>query len=224
MRILIAEDENDTAAFIARGLRELGHNVLVAGAGQDALHLGLSEKLDLLILDRMLPELDGLSVLRRLRAADIRTPAIMLTALGRIEDRIDGLDAGADDYLVKPFAFGELAARINALVRRASTQKAATRLSAGTLEMDLLRREVRREGRLVPLQPREFRVLEELMRHPGEFVTRTLLLERVWDFHFDPQTKIVETHMSRLRAKLNEGGLPDAIETVRGFGYRIRAT
>ncbi|WP_067737637.1 response regulator transcription factor [Novosphingobium naphthalenivorans] len=224
MRILVAEDEPETAQFVANGLREHGHNVLLAGTGLDALHFGLTEDVSLMILDRMLPELDGLSVLLRLRAAGITAPAIMLTALGRIEDRIEGLDAGADDYLVKPFAFGELFARVNALNRRAAPQEAVTRLVAGPIDMDLLRREVRREGVPILLQPREFRVLEELMRHPGEFVTRTMLLERVWDFHFDPQTKIVETHMSRLRSKLNEGGLPDVIETVRGVGYRIRTS
>ncbi|CDO38331.1 response regulator transcription factor [Novosphingobium sp. KN65.2] len=222
MRILLAEDDVDNVQFVANGLREHGHIVLLAETGTDALHFGLTETLDLFIMDRMLPQLDGLSVLRRLRAAQIKVPAIMLTALGRIEDRIEGLDAGADDYLVKPFAFGELLARVNALSRRASPQEVVTKLSAGPVEMDLLRREVRRDGMIILLQPREFRVLEELMRHPGEFVTRTMLLERVWDFHFDPQTKIVETHMSRLRSKLNEGGLPDVIETVRGVGYRVR--
>lgn len=224
MRILVAEDEPDTAQFVSTGLQERGHNVLIAGNGTDALHLGLTEAIDLLIMDRMLPALDGLSVLRRLRAAGVKAPAIMLTALGRIDDRIDGLDAGADDYLVKPFALGELIARVNALARRAAPQEVATRLVAGSVEMDLLRREVRRNGKRIQLQPREFRVLEELMRHPGEYVTRTMLLERVWDFHFDPQTKIVETHMSRLRSKLNEGELPDAIETLRGIGYRVRTT
>lgn len=147
----------------------------------------------------------------------------MLTALGRIEDRVDGLEAGADDYLVKPFAFSELAARIQALGRRLAPASVTTKLSAGEIEMDLLTREVRRGGKTILLQPREFRLLEELMRHAGEFVTRTMLLERVWDFHFDPQTKIVETHMSRLRSKLNEGGRTDPIETVRGVGYRLRA-
>ena len=224
MRILVAEDEPETAQFVSNGLQERGHNVLIAGSGTDALHLGLAENLDLMILDRMLPGLDGLSVVRRLRAAEVKAPAIMLTALGRIDDRIDGLDAGADDYLVKPFALGELVARVNALARRAKPQEVTTRLVAGPVEMDLLRREVRRDGKLVILQPREFRVLEELMRHPGEYVTRTMLLEGVWDFHFDPQTKIVETHVSRLRSKLNEGGLTDAIETLRGIGYRIRTT
>jgi two-component system OmpR family response regulator len=223
MRILIAEDDAETAGFVERGLGELGHNVTAVGAGSDALHLGLAEDFDLLILDRMLPGLDGLSVVRRLRAADVAAPVLLLTALGKIEDRVEGLDAGADDYLVKPFAFSELAARVNALSRRPPPQSTITRLSAAGIEMNLLSREVRRDGRVVPVQPREFQLLEELMRHPGEFVTRTMLLERVWDFHFDPQTKIVETHISRLRSKLNEGDLPDPIETVRGVGYRIRA-
>ncbi|MBI1398387.1 MAG: response regulator [Betaproteobacteria bacterium] len=222
MRILVAEDEADTARFVSDCLQEQGHDVLIAPTGPEALHSGLTENVDLLILDRMLPGLDGLTVLRRLRAGDVKAPAIMLTALGRIEQRIEGLDAGADDYLVKPFALGELLARVNALARRAASVDVVTHLVAGSIEMDILRREVRRDGRPVLLQPREFRVLEELMRHPGEFVTRAMLLERVWDFHFDPQTKIVETHMSRLRAKLNDGGLPDVIETVRAVGYRIR--
>jgi len=224
MRILLAEDDNDTRQFVERGLAELGHNVISAANGEDALHYALTEDINVIILDRMMPVLDGLSVLKRLRAGGVTTPVLMLTAVGRIEDRVDGLEAGADDYLVKPFAFSELAARIQALGRRAAPASVSTRLSAGELEMELLGREVRRAGKVVQLQPREFRLLEELMRNAGEFVTRTMLLERVWNFHFDPQTKIVETHMSRLRAKLNEGGRADAIETVRGVGYRIRST
>ncbi|KHK93570.1 response regulator transcription factor [Novosphingobium malaysiense] len=223
MRILIAEDDVETARFIERGLAELGHAVVVAANGDDALHLGLTENFEIMILDRMMPVRDGLEVLRCLRAAGNETPAIMLTALARIEDRVDGLDAGADDYLTKPFAFSELVARVNALARRSAPQQTETRLCVGPIVMDLLAREVRRNGAAVLLQPKEFRLLEELMRHPGEFVTRTMLLERVWDFHFDPQTKIVETHMSRLRSKLNEGGLDDWIETRRGVGYRVRA-
>ena len=222
LKILLAEDDLDTRQFVARGLREHGHNVLAASNGEDALHLALTETLDVIILDRMLPQLDGLSVLKRLRVADITTPVLMLTALGRIEDRVDGLHAGADDYLVKPVAFSELAARVQALARRHIPTSVSTRLHAAGLEMDLLRREVRREGKLIPLQPREFRLLEELLRHAGEFITRTMLLERVWDFHFDPQTKIVETHMSRLRSKLNDGFAEDIIETARGTGYRVR--
>lgn len=223
MRILVAEDDEDMLRFVERGLGELGHNIIAVANGEDALHHGLTETLDVIILDRMLPKLDGLSVLKRLRAGGVTAPVLMLTALGRIEDRVDGLHAGADDYLVKPFAFSELAARIQALGRRLAPPVVATKLQANGIEMDLLTREVRREGRSIALQPREYRLLEELMRHAGEFVTRTMLLERIWDFHFDPQTKIVETHMSRLRAKLNEGFAQDAIETVRGVGYRMRA-
>ena len=167
--------------------------------------------------------MDGLSILRRLRAADVAAPVLLLTAMGRIENRVEGLDAGADDYLVKPFAFSELAARINALGRRPPPQEIVTRLASDGIEMNLLSRQVRRNGKVISLQPREFQLLEELLRNAGKFVTRTMLLQRVWDFHFDPQTKIVETHISRLRTKLNEGGLPDAIETLRGVGYRMRA-
>ena len=223
MQILVAEDDKEAAEFVRRGLDELGHHVVVAGDGVDALHLAATEPFDVVVLDRLLPGLDGLSVLRRLRAARIDSPVLLLTALGRIEDRVEGLEAGADDYLVKPFAFSELAARINALARRRPLSEAVTAIAIGPLEMDLLKREVRRDGRRVALQPREFKLLEALMRDDGRVVTRTMLLERVWDFHFEPQTNIVETHMSRLRAKLNEGGAEDLIETVRGVGYRMRA-
>ena len=222
MRILLAEDDRETAEFVERGLEELGHSVLVASTGTEALHYAVSEPADLAILDRMLPELDGIAVLRRIRAAQIQTPVLLLTALGRIEDRVEGLEAGADDYLVKPFAFSELAARVNALGRRPPINQPATQLTWGPLAIDLLRREVRRGGNVIALQPREFRLLEELMRGEGKVVTRTMLLERVWGFHFDPQTNIVETHVSRLRAKLNHGGGEDLIETVRSVGYRMR--
>jgi two-component system OmpR family response regulator len=221
VRILIAEDDGDTAEFIQRGLGELGHNVLVAANGNDALHLLLTEDFDLAILDRMLPGLDGLSVVQRIRAARLETPVLLLTALGRIQDRVEGLDSGADDYLVKPFAFSELAARVNALARRKPLQSQPTSLDHRGIHVDLLKRQVHRGGDSVLLQPREFRILEELMREAGKVVTRTMLLERVWNYHFDPQTNIVDTHISRLRSKLNEGGKPDAIETVRGAGYRM---
>lgn len=221
MRILVAEDDNDTAEFIQRGLRELGHNVVLAGDGLDAIHLLSTEQLDVAIIDRMLPRLDGLSIVRRSRAADIEVPVLLLTALGRIEDRVTGLEAGADDYLVKPFAFSELAARINALGRRQPLRTEPTRLEHLGLTMDLLKRQVTRDGEPVTLMPREFRILEELMREEGKVVTRTMLLERVWNYHFDPQTNIVDTHISRLRSKLNEGGKPDLIETIRGTGYRM---
>jgi two-component system OmpR family response regulator len=222
MRILLAEDDNETAEFVARGLDELGHNVVRAGTGTDALHLATTEPFDVALIDRMMPEMDGVAVLRRLRAAKIELPVLILTALGRIEDRVEGLEAGADDYLVKPFAFSELAARINALARRGPITAPVTRYECGTLSMDLLRREVRRDGKAILLQPREFRLLQELLRNSERAVTRTMLLERVWGFHFDPQTNIVETHISRLRAKLNEGDKADLIETLRGVGYRMR--
>jgi two-component system OmpR family response regulator len=222
MRILLAEDDVESAEFVARGLDELGHNVVRSHNGVDALHLATTEPFDLALLDRMLPEMDGVAVLRRLRAAKIETPVLLLTALGRIEDRVEGLEAGADDYLVKPFAFSELAARINALSRRGPINAQLTRLQCGSLSIDLLRREVRRDGQLISLQPREYRLLEELVRNSERAVTRTMLLERVWGFHFDPQTNIVETHISRMRAKLNEGDKPDLIETIRGVGYRMR--
>jgi two-component system OmpR family response regulator len=221
VRILVAEDDKDTAEFIGRGLGELGHNVVLANDGLDAMHLIVAEQLDIAILDRMLPRLDGLSIVRRARAAGIEMPVLLLTALGRIEDRVGGLEAGADDYLVKPFAFSELSARVNALARRKPLQSDPTQLENGGIVMDLLKRQVSRDGVPVPLQPREFRILEELMREDGKVVTRTMLLERVWNYHFDPQTNIVDTHISRLRAKLNEGGKPDMIETIRGVGYRI---
>ena len=221
MKILVAEDDKQTAEFIQRGLDELGHNVVAVSNGPDALHMLLAEQFDLSILDRMLPGTDGLSVLRRIRAADVEVPVLLLTALGRIEDRVDGLEAGADDYLIKPFAFSELAARVNALGRRKPLQAEVTRLEHGGLVVDLLKRRVLRDGEAIALQPREFKILEELMREAGRVVTRTMLLERVWNYHFDPQTNIVETHISRLRSKLKGHGRPDLIETVRGVGYRM---
>lgn len=221
MRILVAEDDVDTAGFIARGLGELGHNVVLVDDGIDALHLLSTEQFDIAVLDRMLPGLDGVSVVQRTRAAEIQVPVLLLTALGRIEDRVTGLEAGADDYLVKPFAFSELAARLNALARRRPLQQEPTQLQSAGVTLDLLKRQVTRDGKAISLQPREFRLLEELMREDGKVVTRTMLLERVWNYHFDPQTNIVETHVSRLRSKLNEGGRPDVIETVRGVGYRM---
>lgn len=175
------------------------------------------------VIDRMLPELDGTDVVQRWRAAGVSTPVLMLTALGGIMDRVSGLEAGADDYLVKPFAFPELAARLAALMRRPPISESATRLAAAGIEMDLIKREVRREGREIHLQPREFALLEQLMRHAGKIVTRTMFLEIVWGFHFDPQTNIVESHLSRLRSKINEGFDNDPIQTLRGIGYRMRA-
>jgi len=221
MRILVAEDDSETAEFISRGLREMGHNILSAADGLDALHLLSTERIDVAVLDRMLPRLDGISIIRRARAAGVEVPTLVLTALGRIEDRVLGLEAGADDYLVKPFAFSELAARVNALARRKPLNQDTNRLEHGELILDLLKRQVLRGETPILLQPREFRILEELMREDGKVVTRTMLLERVWNYHFDPQTNIVDTHISRIRSKLNEGGKSDLIETIRGVGYRL---
>ena len=220
-KVLVAEDDAETRAYVERGLRELGHVVTTAADGRDALFLATGEAFDAIILDRMLPVIDGMTVLKSLRASGVATPVLMLTAVARVEDRVDGLEAGADDYLVKPFAFSELTARLNALARRPAGVSAETVLRAGQVEMNLLKREVRRAGQRVELQPREFALLEELLRNAGRIVTRTMLLERVWDFHFDPKTNIVETHVSRLRSKLNAGFDSDVIHTVRGAGYMV---
>jgi len=223
MNILIAEDDVETAAFLVRSLTELHHRIQHVETGTEALDRLKSGDFDIVVMDRMLPGLDGLSVIRQVRQEGISTPALMLTALGRIEDRVDGLEAGADDYLVKPFALSELVARLNAISRRRQVGETVTTLIAGSIVLDLLHRETRVLGRLVTLQPREFRLLEELVRNVGRTVTRSMLLERVWNFHFEPQTNLVETHMSHLRAKLAAGGAPGVIETVRGAGYRMVA-
>lgn len=224
MRILIVEDDEETRRFIAKGLEEAGHIVASARDGADGLFHATDGAFDVIIVDRMLPGLDGLSLLKALRAVGNGTPVLMLTALGGIADRVGGLEAGADDYLVKPFAFSELSARINALARRPQVRVDANRLTVGDIVLDLDRRTVARGGRRVTLQPREFTLLAELMRNPRRVMTRTMLLERVWDFDFDPRTNIVETHMSRLRSKLNAGFDRDAIETVRGAGYMMRGS
>lgn len=219
MNILLADDDEDTINYLRGGLTQAGHNVSTTGNGQNALSQAMSTSFDAIVLDRMLPQLDGLSVLRMLRAAGNRTPVLLLTAMGKIADRVEGLESGADDYLVKPFAFSELHARLNVIVRRPAA--AETALRVGDIELDLQKRTVRRGGRRVDLQPRELLMLEVLMRNPHRVMTRTMLLERVWDFNFDPQTNIVETHISRLRAKLNAGFDRDAIVTMRGAGYMI---
>jgi two-component system OmpR family response regulator len=221
MRVLLAEDDAETAQFVERGLLGLGHDVTVASDGPGALRLGSAQSFDAIILDRMLPGLAGLDVLRALRAKAVPVPVLILTALGGVLDRVDGLEAGADDYLVKPFEFVELAARLNALGRRPPLADRTTRLEAGDITLDLLRREVLRDGKPIHLQPREFGLLEQLMRHAGRIVTRKMFLELVWGFDFDPQTNIVESHLSRLRAKLRESAGGDPIETVRGAGYRM---
>ena len=223
MKLLLVEDDAETAAYVARGLREQGHVVDVAGDGRDGLFHAAEGSYDVLVVDRMLPKLDGLGLLRALRAAGVRTPVLMLTALGGVDARVEGIEAGADDYLGKPFAFAELVARIGALGRRPPlVEGATTALRLADLEMDLLRREVRRAGRVIDLQPREFRLLEYLLRHAGEVVTRTMLLEQVWEYHFDPQTSVVETHISRLRGKIDRGFDSELLHTVRGAGYSLR--
>ena len=222
MRILIVEDDTDTRNFIARGLAELGHQTVTSGDGRDGLFQATEGGFDALVVDRMLPGLDGLLLVKALRAAGDATPVLMLTAIGGIADRVEGLESGADDYLVKPFAFSELAARLQALGRRPSAIVEASVLTAGDIVIDLHRRTVARAGQRIALQPREFALLAELMQRPGRVMTRTMLLERVWDLDFDPKTNIVETHLSRLRSKLNAGFETDAIETVRGAGYMIR--
>lgn len=224
MKILLIEDENDTARYIADGLTRKGHVVDRAANGRDGLFLAAGEPYDVMIVDRLLPSLDGLAVVKTIRGAGVKTPVLFLTAVDGVDDRVEGLEAGGDDYLVKPFAFTELAARVEALSRRPALAVEGTVLRVGDLEMDLSRRTVLRSGRAVELQPREFRLLEYLMRHPGQLITRTMLLEHVWDFHFDPRTTVVETHISRLRSKLGSGGEGEQtlIETVRGAGYRLR--
>ena len=222
MRIMLAEDDAETAAFVQRQLSKLGHDVDVVENGTDVVLHAAAATYDVIVLDRMMPDLDGVAALRVLRSAANTTPVLMLTALGGIADRVDGLDAGADDYLVKPFALPELAARLNALARRGTASDGPTRFEVSSITLDLLRREVTRSGRTVHLQPREFALLEQLIRHAGRVVTRTMLLELVWGFHFDPQTNIVESHLSRLRAKLRDGHNDDPIETVRGAGYRLK--
>ena len=223
MRILVIEDDKDVASFIRNGLVQAGCNVDHAGNGRDGLFLATTESYDALIVDRMLPGIDGLTVIRTLRASSNTTPVLILSALGEVDDRVKGLKAGGDDYLVKPFAFSELLARLEALARRAKTSSdaPATVLKAGDLEMDLLRREVRRAGKTIDLQPREFQLLEFLLRHVGQVVTRTMLLEGVWDYHFDPQTNVIDVHISRLRSKIDKGFERPLLHTVRGAGYRL---
>jgi two-component system OmpR family response regulator len=221
MRVLVVEDDTETASYIKNGLAEEGHCVDVMTDGRDGLVQAVADDYDLLIVDRMLPGLDGLSLVRTLRGTGKPTPVLFLTSLGRVDDRVEGLEAGGDDYVSKPFSFAELLARVNALGRRSPMKGEEAALKVSDLEMDLIRRVVRRAGEVVELQPREFRLLEVLMRNKGKVVTRTMLLERVWDFHFDPKTSVVETHISRLRTKIDKPFQKELIHTVRGAGYSI---
>lgn len=224
MRILVVEDDRDVAGFVLKGLREAGHVVEHVDNGRDGLFMAASENFDAIVLDRMLPGgIDGLRLLETLRAQDNQTPVLFLSALGQVDDRVRGLQAGGDDYLTKPFAFAELLARVEALARRRRGEGPVTRLQAGDLELDLLSREVRRGGQKIDLQPREFRLLEYLMRHAGQVVTRTMLLEGVWDYHFDPQTNVIDVHVSRLRQKIDKPFASALIHTVRNAGYMLRA-
>ncbi|MCS5565816.1 MAG: response regulator transcription factor [Methylococcales bacterium] len=223
MHLLVVEDDIKAAAYLCKGLRESGHNVDHAADGKDGLFMAMENEYDVIVIDRMLPELDGLSVVRTLRAAKKKTPVLVLSALGEVADRVQGLNAGSDDYLVKPFAFSELLARLDALMRRSDGETSKTSLAVGDLEIDLLSREVRRGGMLIELQPREFRLLEYLMRHTGQVVTRTMLLENVWDYHFDPQTNVIDVHISRLRGKIDRDFDYALLQTIRGAGYCLRA-
>lgn len=223
MRILLVEDDAKTAAYVARGLRETGQSVELSADGHDGLFRLTHEDFELAIVDRMLPQLDGLSMVRAARAAGFAAPVLLLSAMDAIQDRVAGLEGGADDYLVKPFSFEELNARVNALARRPPIREAETTLGVADLTLDRLRRVVKRGDHVIDLQPREFRLLEELMLNSGRVVTRTMLLERVWEFHFDPGTNIVESHISRIRSKIDRGGDAPLIHTVRGAGYVVRA-
>jgi two-component system, OmpR family, response regulator len=221
MKLLLIEDDASMADFVKRGLTEQGHVLDHASNGKDGLFLAAGSSYDVLVIDRMLPGLDGLSIVKMLRATDNHTPALLLTTMSGLDDRVEGLEAGADDYLVKPFAMAELSARINALARRPPLNAVQTTLQIGELEMDLLKRIVRRKNKVIDLQPQEFKLLEYLLRSEGRVVTRTMLLESVWNFHFDPQTSVVETHVSRLRAKIDKGFEHAMILTLRGVGYRL---
>jgi len=225
MRILVIEDDKDVASYLSKGLKESGYVADCADNGKTGLQMAVSEDYDLLIVDRMMPEMGGLEVIRTLREEGYKIPVLVLSALGEVEDRVEGLHEGGDDYLVKPFSFSELLARIEALLRRAQQQQeVVTALQVVDLEMDLLARTVKRSGQSIDLQPREFRLLEYFMRNPGQVLTRTMLLEKVWDYHFDPQTNVIDVHISRLRAKIDKDFETPLLHTVRGAGYVLRET
>jgi len=222
MRILVVEDDAVAAEYVRKGLMEEGHVVDLAGDGELGLEMAKAADYDALVLDRMLPKRDGLSLLKELRKDGDTTPVLILSALGEVDQKVEGLRAGGDDYLAKPYSFAELLARVEAIGRRLDPTAAVTKLKAGELEMDLLARTVKRAGQNILLQPREFRLLECLMRHAGKVVTRTMLLEKVWDYHFDPQTNVIDVHISRLRAKIDKEFDAPLLHTVRGAGYRLQ--
>ena len=221
MRILVVEDDSDTRKFIVKGLKESGHLAEQSDNGKDGLELALHDSFDVLIVDRMLPKIDGLELVRQLRSNGKSTPILVLSALGDVDQRIEGLKVGSDDYLSKPFSFAELLARLEAIVRRGDSKETATQLVVGELSMDLIGREVRLKGEKIDIRPLEFRILEVLMRSCGQLVTRTMLLEKVWNYNFDPQTNVIDTHISRLRSKLDLAYNYKLIHTIRGSGYKL---
>ena len=223
MRVLIVEDDLEAATAMVRGLSEAGHNPTHAADGAEGLIEAQKGGYDVYVVDRMMPRLDGVSMVETLRREGDQTPVLFLSALGEVEDRVTGLKAGGDDYLVKPYAFAELIARVEALARRRETGSVQTVLKVGDLEMDLIARTVHRSGQEIDLQPREFQLLEFLMRHAGQSMTRTMLLEKVWEYHFDPQTNVIDVHISRLRSKIDKGFDKAMLQTVRGAGYRLEA-
>lgn len=223
MKILLLEDDTDTREHVRRSLEQAGHVVDACSQGRDAIFLATGDAYGVLIVDRMVPGVDGLSVVKALRISGVTTPALFLTAMGGVDDRVEGLEAGGDDYLIKPFAMTELLARVAALGRRPPISEGTTMLQVADLRIDLIKRTVTRDGRRIELQAQEFKLLEYLMRHEGQVVTRTMLLESVWSFHFDPQTNVIESHMSRLRAKVDRGFGTELIHTIRGAGYRLDA-
>ena len=222
MRLLVVEDDREAANYLRKAFREAGHICEVAEDGEQGFALALDEEFDVFVVDRMLPKRDGLSLISEIRKRGVSTPVLILSALGQVDDRVTGLRAGGDDYLAKPYAFSELLARIESLARRVAPQSADTVYRVGDLELDRLAHSVTRAGKEILLQPREFRLLEYLMRHAGQVVTRTMLLENVWDYHFDPQTNVIDVHISRLRSKIDKGHDRQLLHTVRGTGYMVR--
>ena len=223
MRILLVEDDAEAANYLSRALKESGHSVLSAQDGESGLHLAQTEEIDLMILDRMLPKLDGLSLLKSVRDQGDNTPALILSALGEVDDRVEGLRSGGDDYLAKPYAYSELLARIEVLAKRSGSGEQETMLRIGDLELDRLSHNVTRGGQKIILQPREFRLLAYLMQNAGKVVTRTMLLEKVWDYHFDPGTNVIDVHISRLRSKIDKDFEHAMLQTIRGAGYKLEA-
>jgi len=223
MNILIVEDDLEAARYLVKAFAEAGHNPMHADNGETGLHLALNEQFDVIVLDRMMPKLDGISVLREIRSGGVETPVLVLSALGEVDDRVEGLRSGGDDYLTKPYAFSELLARVEILAKRVGVAEAQTQLKVGDLELDQLAREVKRDGKKILLQPREFRLLAYLMQNAGQVVTRTMLLEKVWDYHFDPQTNVIDVHISRLRGKIDKDFDEPMLLTIRGAGYKLQA-